>query len=487
MSLPALPPEGVSDEEILDYLRQLRTADLVTTRATGYHFESGFTGLRELASAASATAWGTNGLDPTVFPSIAAVENDLVAAAKEVHGGGPAVVGTVTSGGTESCMLPVLEARERWRRTHGRDQRPTMLLPLTAHPAFRKAAHIFDVDIVPISIGADFRVDAAEMIAAMADDRVCLVVVSAPSYAHGVIDPVAEVAAAALERDIPCHLDMCIGGWALPFILAAEDRPMVGMDTPGVTSLSADLHKYGWAPKGISVLLHANQDLRMEHWFADAGWPGYPVVNPTLLGSRSAAPASAAWAILHRLGRSGLRELALESRRGALALAERLSEVDGIGPVVVPDATLVAVVSESPEVDVRVVADEMGIRGWPMQIQPARAGGPTTMHLTITPAVTGQLDDLIAALQESVAAARDFGRSDPDPQLAAAAASLDPAALNDEALSGLLQLAGMEGGDGSFALPERMAETNALLEAAPPELVEWMLKGALARVLTPRQ
>lgn len=217
MTLPPLPDQGLPAEEILAALAALRELDLDYTKATSYHFESGNSQLREVANAAASTAWGRSGLDPTAFPSIAAVENDLVGAALDLHGGGPEAVGTVTSGGTESCMLAVLGARERYRRRGG-EGRPTMLLPVTAHSAFRKGAWLFDVDIVDIGVDADFKADADAMISAM-DERTALAVVSAPSYAHGVIDPVAEVAAAAAERDILCHLDLCIGGWVLPFIL----------------------------------------------------------------------------------------------------------------------------------------------------------------------------------------------------------------------------------------------------------------------------
>ena len=123
-------------------------------------------------------------------------------------------------------------------------------------------------------------------------------VVSAPSYPHGVLDPVGEVAALAAAAGVPCHVDACIGGWILPFL---DDVPEpFDLSVPGVTSLSVDLHKYGYAPKGVSVLLSATPELRQAHWFATSGWPGYPVVNPTLAGTRPAGAMAAAWAV-HRL------------------------------------------------------------------------------------------------------------------------------------------------------------------------------------------
>ena len=135
------------------------------------------------------------------------------------------------------------------------------------------------------------------------DERAALVVVSAPSYPHGVLDPVGEIAALAASAGVACHVDACIGGWILPFL---DDVPEpFDLAVPGVTSLSVDLHKYAYAPKGVSVLLTAEPELRQNHWFSTAGWPGYPVVNPTLAGTRPAGPMAAAWAVHRLLGTEG--------------------------------------------------------------------------------------------------------------------------------------------------------------------------------------
>ncbi|MCU0294299.1 MAG: aminotransferase class V-fold PLP-dependent enzyme [Thermoanaerobaculaceae bacterium] len=487
MTLPPLPDHGLSVDEILSALAELRSTDLDYTKATSYHFESGNAGLREVANAAAATAWGRSGLDPTAFPSIAAIENDLVGAALDLHGGGPDAVGTVTSGGTESCMLAVLEARERYRRRGGQGQ-PTMLLPVTAHPAFRKGAWLFGVEIVDIPVDADFKADAEAMVAAM-DERAALAVVSAPSYAHGVIDPVAEVAAAAAERDLLCHLDLCIGGWVLPFIREAEGRPPVDMSIPGVTSASMDLHKYGYAPKGVSILLSATPELREYHFFADAGWPGYPLINNTLLSSRSAAPGAAAWAVLHLLGREGLRDLALKSRAGALHIAEGVAQIPGLRVVAPPESSLVCVgdTGDPQGPDVRIVADEAHRLGWSLQVQPARRGGPTNIHVTVSAGISDRSDELLDVLRAATEAATGKGRADIDPNLAAAAASIDVDALDAATIDGLMQIAGFKGQEGPVALPDEMAGINALLEGSPAPLVEVLLKAVFSEVFTPNR
>lgn len=477
-----LNENGLPADEILAQLTQLRDLDLDYTKATSYHFESGNPELREVALAAAATAWGRNGLDPTAFPSIAAIENDLTGWALDLHGGGPDAVGTVTSGGTESCMLAVLGARERYRANGGQGT-PTMLLPVTAHSAFRKGAWLFGVEVVDIGIDEDFRVDAAAMIAAM-DDRTALVVVSAPSYAHGVIDPVVPIAAAAADRGILCHLDLCIGGWALPFIA----DPPVDMRIPGVTSASMDLHKYGYAPKGVSILLHANAALREYQFFSDAAWPGYPLINNTLLSSRSVAPAASAWAVLKLLGVQGLADLARRAREGALRIAEGVAQIPGLRVVAAPEATLVCIgdTGEPDGPDVRIVADVAHRLGWSLQVQPARWGGPTNIHVTVSAGIGDRADEFLQVLRDATELATGRGRADVDPGLAAAAATIDPAALDAAAVDGMLQLAGFKG-EGGVALPEEMAGINALMEALPPGLVEVLLKGVFSELFTPNR
>jgi len=263
----------VSPDDVLAELTALQAGDLPTHGGAtmAYVYDSGRTEIEQIAAAAQAAFQWTNALDPTAFPSVARIENDLVCSALALLGGDAGSVGTLTSGGTESCLLAVLAARERWRRRGGTG-RPRLLLPVTAHAAFRKAAHLFDLEIadVPVDPGTCRAVPSA--VADLLDERTALVVVSAPSYPHGVLDPVGEVAALAAAAGVPCHVDACIGGWILPFL---DDVPEpFDLAVPGVTSLSVDLHKYGYAPKGVSVLLTADPELRQAHWFATAGWPG---------------------------------------------------------------------------------------------------------------------------------------------------------------------------------------------------------------------
>jgi glutamate/tyrosine decarboxylase-like PLP-dependent enzyme len=453
-----------------------------------YVYDSGRAGLEELAAAAQAAFQWTNALDPTAFPSVARIENDLVGAAARLLGGGAATVGQVTSGGTESCLLAVLAAREVWRGRVGgrrsRGARPRLLLPVTAHAAFRKAAHLFDLDVVDVPVDPTTCRALPAAVAEALDERTALVVVSAPSYPHGVLDPVGEIAALAAEAGAPCHVDACIGGWVLPFL---DDVPApFDLSVPGVTSLSVDLHKYGYAPKGVSVLLSATAEFRHGHWFSTSGWPGYPVVNPTLAGTRPAGPMAAAWAVHRWLGDDGYRELAARTRAATRTLAEGIAAIDGLRVVGAPAATLVALTQDGPDgVDVLNLADEMTARGWLLQPQPpfAQDAGdlPATLHLTVTGATAGRVDALLADLREAASAAAALPRPVADPDLVAAAATIDPTTLTVAEVDALLEVAGVGGGK----LPERMAPVHALVAALPRPVAERLLAGVLDRIYRP--
>ncbi|HLL62887.1 MAG TPA: aminotransferase class V-fold PLP-dependent enzyme, partial [Propionibacteriaceae bacterium] len=273
-------------EQIRTALTALRQHDLPTHggRTLAYVYDSGLAEVDAVGREALAAYGSTNALDPTAFPSLLQMEQDLIADAAALLDGPPGTVGTVTSGGTESILLAVQTARD----AHPDITRPTMVLPTSAHGAFHKAAHYFGVR--PIMVDVDpgtGRAVPTAMTAAIADDTV-LVVASAPSYAHGVVDPVTQIATAAQAAGVRCHVDACIGGWLLPFLRRDDpELPAFSFLVPGVTSISVDLHKYGFTPKGVSILLHRDAALRRPQYFATAGWPGYTMINAGVQSTRS--------------------------------------------------------------------------------------------------------------------------------------------------------------------------------------------------------
>ncbi|WP_370949250.1 aspartate aminotransferase family protein [Amycolatopsis sp. cg5] len=464
-------------DDVLAELKALRAGDLPTHggRTLAYVYDSGLAGVDELAASAHAMASSANGLDPTAFPSLLRMENDLVAAAIALLGG---EVGSVTSGGTESCMLALLAARD----AHPEISAPSVVLPVTAHAAFLKAAHFFGVRVIAVPVDAGFRADPEAMAAAI-DETTVLVVASAPSYAHGVVDPIPEIAAAASARGVRMHVDACIGGWVLPYLkrLGAPVPPF-DFRVPGVTSMSVDLHKYAYCPKGVSVLVHANASLRRSQYFASADWPGYTMLNTTLQSTRSGGPLAAAWAVLRHIGDDGYEKLAADVWDAVRTIRAGVDAIDGLRVLGSPDSTLVSIAAIGEDFDLFTVADEMKARGWYVQPQFAHLSSPVNLHLTITAANRGHEKEFLDDFAASVTAARAAGPVIVDADVAAFVAALDPDSLTSEQFAGLLAAAGLGGAAG---LPERMAPINALLATAPARLRERLLLEFLGALYQP--
>ncbi|MEV1331273.1 aspartate aminotransferase family protein [Micromonospora costi] len=478
----ALPEHGLPAEQVLDEIRALRAADRPTHGGTlfAYVYDPAVPGLDELAATAHAASVHVNGLDPTAFPSLLAMENALVGAAARLLGGGPGsaapdVVGSVTSGGTESLILAVKAARDA--RPH--ITAPRLVVPSSGHAAFAKAAHYLRValDVVPVS-PETLRPDPAAVAAAIGPDTV-LVACSAPSYAHGVIDPVAEIAEAAAAAGVRCHVDACFGGWTLPYLrrLGAPVPPF-DFTVPGVTSISVDLHKYAYAPKGVSVLLQRDPALRAPQYFAYADWPGYTMVNPTIASTRSGGPIAAAYATVRHLGDDGYLRLAAVTRDAVAGLADAVRGVPGLRLVAEPESTVVCFTSTDPGLDLFVLVDELTVRGWHTQPQLTYADLPASVHLTVTAAVAPRVAEFGPALADAVAAARAAGPTDLPPELLALAGTLTPDSLTPDLVAGLAAGLGLGGAGGDAPagpLPGRMAPVNTLLDAAPPALRERLL------------
>lgn len=473
---------------ILNRLAALRELDAPTHggRVLSYVYDTGLGSLDELAADAIRLVQPVNGLDPTTFGSVAALEREVLGFARELFRGGDDVVGSVTSGGTESCLLAVKTARDVWRAAGG-EGRARLVAPVTVHAAFQKAASYFDLELELVPVYADGSVPASRFIGRFGDD-VAIVVVSAPNYPYGTLDPVAEIAAAASARGIAVHVDACIGGFVLPWVDGVAEWDF---RVPGVTSLSADLHKFGYAPKGASVLLQRGRDRQRSQFFATTRWPGYPVVNPSLLGSKSAGPLAAAWAVIEALGREGFTELTASSMASTRALIGVVDAIEGLRVVGDPVGPLFAVATdESVAADRRVDphhwADEVRTHGFVLQQQPGftQVDGshlPRTTHLTITPVTASVLGELSTALVTAADAVRGHEPAAMPPALAAQLGAAAASPLDSAAAAGLLAQLGI----GAGGLPDRMAPVMALIEALPASVAERLLVELLGRLSEP--
>ncbi|HET8619079.1 MAG TPA: aminotransferase class V-fold PLP-dependent enzyme, partial [Acidimicrobiales bacterium] len=304
-------------------------------------------------------------------------------------------VGKLTSGGTESLFLAVQVARDDARSRRGIAE-PTVVVPETAHPALAKACHYLDVTEVRVPVRADGRADL-DATARAVDDRTALVVGSAPCYPYGVVDPLPELAALAADRGALCHTDACLGGWLLPFLeRLGEPVPPWDFRVEGVTSLSADVHKYGWSTKGASLLLHRDEDLLRRQYFLYDGWPGGLYGSATTAGTRPAAPIATAWATLNHLGMDGYLRLAEVVRATAARLREGIEAIDGLRITGDPVPGVMEIAA-GEGVDIAAVGDAMDDRGWHLDRQ---QGG---LHAIVSPSHAAVVDEFLADLAAAVA------------------------------------------------------------------------------------
>ncbi|MEW9529315.1 aspartate aminotransferase family protein [Microbispora sp. NPDC049125] len=474
-----LPESGRPAHKLLAELTALRSADLPVRggKVTAYVYDTGRPEVHDAAHRAYAEMLEVNMLDPTAFPSMVALEKQVVGAVAELLGR-PDAPGIFTSGGTESIMLAVKAARD------AQPGRSRIVLPVTAHPAFHKAAHYLGMEVVPVPVDEETFRALVPAVEAAIDDRTALVVASAPSYPQGVVDPVGEIAALAAARGVPCHVDACVGGWLLPWLREAGAAvPPFDLSVPGVTSISCDLHKFGYAPKGASVLLFRDAEMRRRAYFASGAWPGYTIINATVQSSRSAGPLGGAWGTLQALGREGYLELGRTTLEATRRLVEGVGKIPGLRVLGDPEASLVAIAG-SPEVDVFVLADEARRLGWFLQPQLSYAGIPANLHITVTGATLAGVDAMLEVIAAAAEAARIAGPATVPDGLPELIESLDLDALDDATFAELAASVGIDlrggnqpgtepGGDKEGAGPDAnqaqtgqgMAVVNAVLDA----------------------
>lgn len=465
-----IPQKGLSKEEIYRRLEEYRAHDMPWRdgRTWAYVYDPGREA-EEVIKHAYTSYLTENALDPTVFPSALRFENELVAMAAAHLGGDDQVVGNFTSGGTESIMLAVKTARDYARARRPQVREPEIVLPITAHAAFHKAAHYLCLKPVIVPVDPEtFRAEPDAIRRAISSNTV-LLVGSAVSYAHGVVDPIAEIGRIALEHDLLLHVDACMGGFLLPYFRRlGAPVPEFEFTVPGVTSMSMDFHKYAFAAKGASVVLYRNKELRKYQIYTCAQWTGYTVINPTIQSTKSVGPLAAAWAVLNFIGDEGYLEIArqvLDATRRIADAIERMPDLRLLGR---PDMNLVAFTSDT--VNVFHLIDEMKQRQWYIQPQLAYRGSKENVHLSINPASVRWVDEFIADLGRCVEKVKEMPPAVPD-SLKQALAGIDPATFSTETFNQMLGMAGVQG----TRLPERMAAINEVLNSLPPLLKEKLL------------
>lgn len=456
-----IPPAGETPEEIMAMLRSFKAHDMNwrSGRVFAYVYQP---------DAAAATVvndaymlyLSENCLDPTTFPSVAKLESDVVRMVAGLVQGDERVAGNVTSGGTESILLAVKTARD-WARAHRPHiMQPEMILARTAHAAFHKAGHYLGVKPVVVEFDpVTFEADVAAMRAAINDNTI-LLAASAPCYSQGVVDPVPAIAALAQEHGALCHVDACVGGMYLPFLRnAGRTIPPFDFSVPGVTSISVDLHKYGYSAKGASVVLYRDRGLRRHQIFASTDTTAYTIINPTALSSRSAGPIAGAWAILHYLGETGYQEMVTTVQAATERLMAGINAIDDLYVLGRPVMSMFSFASDA--INVFQLADALRRCGWYLQPQFSTPRSPRNLHISVTYGVAHNVDALLADIAACMEEVRQMPPIDP-----ALVRSIVEALAHDRSpavVEGLLAAVGLQPG----ALPQEMALINEVLDALP--------------------
>ena len=402
-----MPVDGVPRAEILDELRQMSTEE-DRRGDSGRVSGSIYSGDHD-HYAFQVEAFGyyahANVLQRDMYPSATKMESEIIAMTADMLHGDDDTGGLVTSGGTESLVTAMLTYRE-WGRAVKGIERPQVIMPITAHPGHSKAFHYFDIDVVKAPVTSDFVVDI-DFVREHIGPKTVALIGSAGTYPHGLIDPIPQLGQLALEHNLGLHVDGCLGGFILPW---AEELgytvPPFDLRVAGVTSMSADTHKFGYALKGSSVLLFRPKALRRQQYLVIDGWPGGNYASPSMGGSRSGGLIAATWASLLSFGRSGYRSIAADIFRCA---AEIKAAVRAL-----PELTLIGdsrfnVAFRSDVVDIFHVNDGLADRGWRMNALQL----PPALHFCVTRPNTQP--GIVEAFTRDLAEAVEYAKHPPSP------------------------------------------------------------------------
>jgi sphinganine-1-phosphate aldolase len=461
-NLVRLPTTGTPKDVILQRMHAMRQNDVKWREGKAFSlvYHPGAEAY-DLLKEAYNLFFSENALNPTAFPSLRRMEAEVIGMTAHLLGGDGDVVGNMTSGGTESILMAVKTARD-WARANRPDiHAPELAVPTSAHPAFDKASHYFDVRITHYPVGPDFKADVAAARAAITPNTI-MMVGSAPSYPHGVVDPIPELAQITQERSILFHVDACVGGFMLPFVRRLGYRVTdFDFQVPGVTSISVDLHKYGYAAKGASVILYKNREIRRHQIFVHTNWAGGVYASPTMAGTRPGGAIAAAWAIMNHLGEENYLSIADAVMKTTTRLKDGIHALDGVKVLGDPEMSILAIASD--KLNVYEIGDEMTLRGWYMD----RQQFPPSLHMTINFAHADLADVFLHDLAESVAqvkrpSLRRIG-TEMMIELAGAAVRLLPEKLISRIATRVPALLGTKGG----SLPKRSAAMYGMMESLP--------------------
>jgi sphinganine-1-phosphate aldolase len=409
MTRKTMPETGLDWPALDAMMDEMAKGDVAWQRGRAPAYVFGATEqAKDIAKAAYFKFFTENALGAKrAFFGIRCMEEEVIEMALDLFHAPQGACGNMTTGGTESILLAVKSCRDHWRAAHGGMKAPlNIVAPLSLHPAFDKAASLMDIEIRRPKLRADFRADPAAMATAI-DDRTMMIVGSAPCFPHGVIDPIGALGALAEERGVWLHVDACVGGYFAPFARMLG-YPIGEFDfaVPGVCSLSADLHKFGYAAKPASTVFYRSAELHKHQKFDFDTWSSGRFVTETLVGTRPGGAVAAAWALMIGLGRVGYLDIADRTMRMTRAYIDGIDAIPGLAIVGAPDLSIISYRATAG--DIRAIAAEMSARGWLVNMTKT----PSAIHIMMSLLHEPAREDYLADLRASVAAAESGGASD---------------------------------------------------------------------------
>jgi glutamate/tyrosine decarboxylase-like PLP-dependent enzyme len=408
-----LPAKGRDEDEIYKELATMaeeENANWETGRVSGTFYHAG-EAHRAFLNRIFSLFSHMNTIQFDLCPSMFKMESEIISMTAKMlngdavkdHSPKDEVCGTVTSGGTESIIMAMKVYRDKARAENGITA-PEIIMPRTAHPAFNKAGEYFGIKMVSVDVDLpDFRVDP-EAVEAQINENTVAIVGSAGNYPYGLIDPLEKLAEIALKHDIGFHVDGCLGGFILPWIeKLGYNIPAFDFRLPGVTSMSADTHKYGYGLKGTSVVLYRNSHLRRYQYFNVPDWPGGLYGSPTSAGSRSGGLTAATWAAMVYLGEEGY----LKAAKAIMKVADRIKKgVENIPELILIGEPTFVVSFRSDKVDVFHVNDFMKTRNWRFNVLQL----PPALHFCVTMPQTN-IPDIAERFIEDLGAGVEYAKS----------------------------------------------------------------------------
>ncbi|MBN1532853.1 MAG: aspartate aminotransferase family protein [Spirochaetes bacterium] len=400
----SIPERGLKKKDIIDMMKQYGSEDpdykkLRTWSLVYYLGEEHTRFLQEAYN----LYFSANGLNPMVFKSLKRFETEVVDMTASLLRGDENVCGVMTAGGTESCLLAVKTYRDMARDKKPWIKKPEMIIPDTAHCAWEKGAKYFDVKTVRAPLDRNFRLDV-NAVKKMITRRTIMILGSAPEYPYGIVDPIERLGEIAVKNGIPLHVDACVGGYMLPFVEElGYDVPPWDFRVPGVTSISADTHKYGFSAKGASTILYRDVNIMKYQIFVYENWPGGIFASMGILGTRPGGSIAAAWGALQAIGKKDYLKHAGESMEATRRLIDGINSIPQLEVNGSPTMSLISYRSTAKDVNIYVVGDQMVERGWQIE----RQQRPDCLHAMVTPLHRTVIKQYIADLKKSVRYAQE--------------------------------------------------------------------------------